>query len=438
MKLKKYLVLVLLFLLGFLLRVYFVDKVVVGDLLSFGEWGETVVKRGPTNFYFGDHVWYYSAPNYLPLSQIFFGGAFWLFDHKYVLAQLHNLVRFPPAAFIIYFYQWGYILLLKLPSILADLGLGILVYKLIQDFTGDVRKAAIGMALFVLNPITIFISGGWGQTDSLVTLFGFLSFVLLVKKKFVLSSIFLFISLYQKPGWAIFVPFFIFLMFLVRPKIKSIILGLVLTFTAFVLVTKPFSDGNIFSYTYKLVTVRTIQPLRVIGKASVSAFNFQTIFFKIDRDFPSATLLGVRSRDIGILAYLFINLYVFSYVKKVKNFLWGVVFGLFVIGLGSFLFLANMLERYFFPGLAPLVVIMMVAPKTFVKGVLLNIILFANIIWAFYRRGSDEIDHPFTGNNFLLIRVLSLVNVVSFVLIIRKLKQSVLQLNNGGLPHKRG
>ena len=60
--------------------------------------------------------------------------------------------------------------------------------------------------------------------------------------------------------------------------------------------------------------------------------------------------------------------------------------------------------------------------KTLVYGIVMNLIFLANIIWAFYRRGSDEIDHPFTGNNFLLIRALSIVSVLAFLSILRLLR----------------
>lgn len=75
----------------------------------------------------------------------------------------------------------------------------------------------------------------------------------------------------------------------------------------------------------------------------------------------------------------------------------------------------SMLERYFFAGFAAMVIIMFSEFKTFIWGVFINLVLTANILWAFYRRGSDEIDHPFTNNNFLLIRILSSINIFSFI-----------------------
>ena len=57
-------------------------------------------------------------------------------------------------------------LLVKLPAILADLGVGALLYAVVRRFAG----AGLGFgaaALYLLNPATIYISALWGQVDSI-------------------------------------------------------------------------------------------------------------------------------------------------------------------------------------------------------------------------------------------------------------------------------
>src|SRR6185437_15129271 len=53
----------------------------------------------------------------------------------------------------------------KLPAIVADLGIGVLVYALVRRFaaTGIALGAA---ALYLFNPAVIFNSAVWGQVDS--------------------------------------------------------------------------------------------------------------------------------------------------------------------------------------------------------------------------------------------------------------------------------
>ncbi len=445
--------------LGFILRVVLVHRIIVGDIMAYLEWGEKIWMWGARTYYFGQHPWYYSPPNYPPIAALLFGGLDWLWQHKYITAQLHNLIRFPPAVFIIYFYKYGQILLYKLVPILCDLGLGIIAFKVTESLTknynsiqehpdiiGDELNAdmsssfggkprfskrggchwrAFGaLTFFVLNPITIFISGAWGQTDSLVAIFGFLSFVLLATGKLNLSMFLFFVGMYIKPSWGIFIPFYLYALYLKKPNLKSILPGIIAVLITLFIVSAPFAEKGVIHFTKAMWVDKYIIPVKSVGKASVSAFNFHTIFLKVDRSLFNTKYLGVIPADkLGLIIFFVLNVIAFKFLKKQKNFLWGITVGMFILGLGSFLFMSNMLERYFFPGFAPLVIIMFTDFKTLVYGIIMNLVLMANVIWAFYRRGLDEIDHPFTGNNFLLIRVLSVVIVYSFAKITSKMLQ---------------
>ena len=156
--------------------------------------------------------------------------------------------------------------------------------------------------------------------------------------------------------------------------------------------------------------------------ASVSAFNFHSIFLQIDRDFSSTKLLGISAKTIGSLAYVLLNIFVFQYIVRQKDKLLAMIAGVFVIGFGSFLFLTGMLERYFFVGFAPLIILLFTRPKILVYGLLINVVVMANLFWSFFRRKYDEFDHPFTNNNFFLIRALSFVCVFSWASIVKHLK----------------
>lgn len=408
----------LLLTLGLIIRIVLVPYSASGDLLIYQEWGAKFWELGARNYYFSEAIWKYTPPNYPPLSSLIFGGSYWLFEHKYWLAQLHNIMKIPPAFIIRYFYEYGYFLLLKLPSILADLGLGVIVYTLVLRFTKKPKTALFALGVFVLNPVTIFISSVWGQTDSLVSFFGMMAFLLLLSKKQFLSLPFLFISLYLKPSWAIFAPLYLFLIFHNKIKIKKLLIGSVIVFVLFLLITYPFSGNDIFGFTVKLFSERLQIAVKADTVASVSAFNFHSLFLRIDRDFSSTKLLGISAKTVGSLAYLFLNIFTFSFISKQKDKLFALITSIFIVGFGSFLFLTGMLERYFFVAFAPLIILLFARPKTLVYGLLLNIAVMANIIWSFFRRRYDEIDHPFTNNNFFLIRMLSIINILSWLSII--------------------
>jgi Gpi18-like mannosyltransferase len=412
-KKAKYLIIFALLLAGFAVRIFFADKSLTGDLLVNAEWGQKLVQFGARDHYFRND-WYHTAPVYPPFSQLVFGGAFYLFDHKYVLAQIHNIINFPPAAFIVYFYKSGYYLLLKLPGILADLGLSLIIYKVLLKLTKDNKKALIGAAFYIFNPVTIFLSGFWGQTDSFVALLGIGSFLLLNSGNVFASLPLLFLSLYFKPSWAVFVPFYLYLIYLRKPNIKSVFGGIILSLLLFLIITVPFAHGNVFTFTWKLFTEKIPLPFRFIGKASNSAFNFYTIFFRIDIDSPP--------RFLGLIFFFILNIYSFFMARREKNKLLGLFAGLFSIGIGNFLFMTSMLERYFFPGFVPMIILMFARPKLFWGLTLMNLIFFANIVWSFYRRTSDEIGRFFVANNFLVIRILSAVGVTIYPLTLKVLQ----------------
>ncbi|MBU0776932.1 hypothetical protein KKE60_00720 [Patescibacteria group bacterium] len=412
----------LLLALGLIIRIILVPHFASGDLLIYQEWGTKFWELGTRNYYFSEVLWKYTPPNYPPLASLLFGGSYWLFEHKFWFAQLHNLIKIPPAFFIRYFYEHGYILLLKLPSFLADLGLGVIVYNLVLKFTRNPKTALVALAVFVLNPVTIFVSSIWGQTDSLVSFFGMMAFLLLLSKKQFLSLPFLFISLYLKPSWAIFAPLYLFLILHNRIKIKKLLFGASVAFAIFLIATYPFSGNDIFGFTVKLFNERLQIAVKADTVASVSAFNFHSLFLRIDRDFSSTKLLGISAKTIGSLTYIFLNIFTFLFIAKQKDKLLGLITGIFVIGFGSFLFLTGMLERYFFVGFAPLIILLFTYPKILVYGLLINFVVMANMIWSFFRRKYDEVDRPFTNNNFSLIRVLSLVGLISWASILKHLK----------------
>lgn len=422
-----YLYLLLLLFIGFVIRLYFVDKIVVGDLLNYGEWGNQIIHKNAKYFYFASK-WYYSVPVYPPVSIWMFAGLSYLNEHKYILAQMHNAIKFPPSVFIIYFYKWGEILLLKLPSIICDLFLSIIIYKLIFKLTKNKIKAIIGFAFFLFNPISIFNSGYWGQTDSIVAVLGLAAFLTLVDGNFILSTCLLFLSIYFKPSWSILIPFYGFITILVKPKDTQFLLAVLSVITLFILTTQPFANESVFTYGYKLYKYRYPIPNAIEGKASISAFNFQTIFLKIDMDFAKSKIIGIGSSIWGSLFFLTANIISFINYKKQKDKIFGMLAGIFTISMSAFMFMPGMLERYFYPALGPMIILAFAKPKLLLQLVVMNIIFFLNIIYSFYRRGDDFVYHLFIDNNFLIIRILSLIQVLLFATFVKPL---VLQFKRG-------
>ncbi len=89
-------------------------------------------------------------------------------------------------------------LLVKLPLILCDLLVALLIYKLIMRHLGDERVAVSASALWFLNPLTIWVSSGWGMFDTLPALFTILALYFLLDKKFALAGMSLALAVEMK------------------------------------------------------------------------------------------------------------------------------------------------------------------------------------------------------------------------------------------------
>jgi Gpi18-like mannosyltransferase len=89
-------------------------------------------------------------------------------------------------------------LLVKLPLILSDLVIAVLIYKLVKRHLNEEKLAVSASALWFLNPLTIWISSGWGMFDTLPALFTVLCFSLVLDKRFALAGISLALAIAMK------------------------------------------------------------------------------------------------------------------------------------------------------------------------------------------------------------------------------------------------
>ena len=113
------------------------------DLVSFRFWADDLARNGLSGFYQRDFFHDYT-PGYM-----------------YVLWLVGTVGR---AA-------GGIGDLIKIPPILADLGLGYLVWSMIRELGGRERLALLGAGVVMLNPIFWFDNVVWGQVDSVGVLF---------------------------------------------------------------------------------------------------------------------------------------------------------------------------------------------------------------------------------------------------------------------------
>ncbi len=97
-----------------------------------------------------------------------------------------------------------FLVILKLPAMLADIGTILIIYRLARRHLHGTTAVALA-ALFAFNPAVLLDSAVWGQVDSVLTLFIVLG-VLLLKRHPALSGLSFAAALLIKPQALIFAP----------------------------------------------------------------------------------------------------------------------------------------------------------------------------------------------------------------------------------------
>ena len=218
-------------------------------------------------------------------------------------------------------------LFIKLPAIIADLGLATVLYKTFKrKFIPQVNIALI--LLIVLNPLLVFNSSVWGQTDSILVLLLAVTLILMAKDKqyirtltinktkinlsidyLYLSTFFMAITILFKPQAVFFMP--ILLLELIRRKnIKQFLISAAVgigTFFAFTLpfvppaVSKDFPLGGTPLWIFNLY----MNAGDSIKCASVNALNF---FGMLGKNWVPETETFIFGQNYNTWGYIFMGL----------------------------------------------------------------------------------------------------------------------------------
>ena len=133
------------------------------DMGCFIGWGQDIAGNGTRTFYWAPgHDWYDYPPGYM----LFLGG----------YSAVLNLFSVDTGSVLgIFLYM--------LPAIAADLGLSLILMAFARRQRINNSGALILGGLVFLNPALLFLTGAWGQIDSILTLWLVVSFLLLLTSK---------------------------------------------------------------------------------------------------------------------------------------------------------------------------------------------------------------------------------------------------------------
>lgn len=353
------------------------------DLGNHLDWGIKFWQIGPKNFY-ENQFWQVSWPNQPPGTIYLFAVIRKIYEGIFNISWWLNL-KIPafPSILIPFLENKLYIALVKLPSILADLGIGLLIYKFVKEFKNP-KIAKVAAIVFLFNPVIWYNSAVWGQTDAIINFFGLWSIYLFWRKKPMLATFVFFLSFYFKGSLLIFAPIVLILLFsseiLWWKKILVIIFSpIFLSYLSF-----PF--------------VRWMTPIpwlyhlyrdRVFGHQgnmlTANAFNLWSVFFGIDffRN-DLGRFLGLTHKTWGYLLFVVISapMLLTLLVKKLKIEM--ILLSLSAVSIVSFLFLTNMHERYLYPAIPYLSVLIFIVPNMKIFYLLLNLVFWLNLYHLWY------------------------------------------------------
>jgi hypothetical protein len=235
----------------------------------------------------------------------------------------------------------------------------------------------------------------------------------IIKKNVIIAPFLLMVSVSMKPTSLIFIPLFFWLYISARKNIWEYLIGIIISVGGLLLTVSVFTNDNLIHFiNYDLKN-------KVFFKAgfrvSTNSFNFWHIFIGNNAREHFTTYFGVPAYIWGWLSFIVINgigLWI-SKVKTPKNILTAFA----VVGLGSWLFMINMLERYFFAGMVFAMMTLIYYPKYFKYWIVLSLLFWLNLYHGWWvPRQWGWLHQAIIWNDNTVTRIVAFFNVVIFII----------------------
>ncbi|MFH0937185.1 MAG: hypothetical protein V1808_02745 [Candidatus Daviesbacteria bacterium] len=406
-----------------------------GDLLVNTAWGEWIYKYGAKGFYEAEG-WIYSSPTQPPLINLLYGFNFYLYDRlQFLFTTMGVLIanyHLIPTKMIWFFdftkwfgmsfyqdtpFRIGALISMKLLAVFSDILIGVIIYSLAKKMTPT--RAIWWVAAYLFMPVSWYLSALWGQYDQISFLFLLITFLMLEKKLFIFAPVFLAVSIGFKPTSLIFIPLFLFLYFKLKPNIKEILISLILATLTILGPIMLFADKNMLGFIAQELIPRIF--FKSEFRVSTNAFNFWHILIGDQALNQNTLFLFIPAKIWGWGAFIILNIFTFLKIKQINK--QNIFEAMFLIGIGSWLFLTNMLDRYIFSGLIVLLIFSIYQPKIFKYWLILAIIFCLNLFnhWWF-PNNLQFLKDLMIWQDSLITRALSFINLITFVWIIYYLK----------------
>lgn len=411
------------FLLALILRISLLFSAYHGDLNNNISWGTEAVSRGLNGFYgtsSDSRNWPYSAPNQPPLTILMFAGARAVFiQTDKLLWSLNNSFQIFPSSLVWFWESRGMVLLVKLPSIIADLGIGYLIYRYFKGRKGVDLGLRLS-AIWLFNPVVWYNSSVWGQTDSIVNFLGLAAILLLLNKRLIGAILAFTLSVLFKGSLAYFAPLLLFVA--VRQKhgfvvwLKSLIVALLALLVSSIWF---HPEADLLSWLPNLYTSRIFPG--EIGYLTASGFNFWWLV-NPGKVSDSTTYLGVPARILGFVP-LAISL-LLSGIALYKKMTDKRVFIIFcLVAFVAFEFMTRIHGRYLYPFFPMATILLGLVPVLAIPYILLSLVHWLNLYYGFWAPPFHFLESLYLNPMFM--NMIAVSGLVLFVIVLYNLAKII-------------
>ncbi len=348
------------------------------DTRDFMAWFQTAADYGPRTFY--TIIWY----DYPPFNIYFF----WIFG---LLAK--SLSLFGTSLFTY---------VMKLPPNLFDTATSVLIFVFVWKRL-DFKMALLATALYAFNPAVIFNAAVWGQFDAIYTFFLVLSLMLALTSKPELSAVTFTLGILTKPQSIALLPLIALLIFRKgwRRLLTSILAGATTIFAVII----PFEWSNPATFLSKIY----FGAYSGYEYTSINAFNTWALGG-----------LWVPDGNLFIVGWMLFGVFtVFTLYVLHKRFTVSgeqlALFSAFMLLFGFFMLPTRIHERYLFPAISILVLLVPFLKKTRLLYVVLTGTLFINEAYVLSFLNSAD---PFIKQGDLVVLSVSLINLLVFLYVL--------------------
>jgi Gpi18-like mannosyltransferase len=403
------------------------------DVLRYKDWAQIAYLHGFNATYSPEFLTFGTYPNNQPPGSVFvltLGYQAWLLVGK-ALAVAFSI---PPGS-----NPWVNVVLLhiflRLPSVLCDLVIITLIYAGVLRWRKSTRDACVAAAVFSFNPIVLFNSTIWGQMDAVNNLSMMLAMYFLLIGKTYTSLVFAAVSILVKSSLLIWMPLYaLCVWFQTRANMRQ--LGIyILVFLGVMFVGIMSVSMSPFTWYGKYLTTQTLGEMTNI---TAFAFNLWWVIFHptlamgpsnditkvvdisligspLSQSMMGPLSLGAVATIITIVVQLPIYIWVYIQVQKERKISPKLLFtALTAIAIICFHTLPHMHERYLYPAVAPMALLIGLGVPIGIEFIVLSLLNLINLLAVWHPMPFDPWVFDIVRNDSVQWTTALLTTIVSF------------------------